>query len=110
MMFDIYFFLFLLSVGYIFGSIIEKRHFNSLQKREEEMLYLPMIALKKPLLENDIKNSVLVNGSVVISIDFFKKDSSIFLKLEADDIFQDQVILPTDCERFLTLNGLCSVI
>ncbi len=72
-MYDILFFLFLLIVGYIFGTIIEKRHFNSLKKREEEMLYLPMIAIKKPLREETITRSVLVNGSVVISIDFFKK-------------------------------------
>lgn len=72
-MYDILFFLFLLIVGYIFGTIIEKRHFSSLQKREEEMLYLPTIALKKPLNDKDITGTVLVNGSVVISIDFFKK-------------------------------------
>ncbi len=72
-MYDILFFLFLLIVGYVFGTIIEKRHFSSLTKREEEMLYLPMIAIKKPLRDEDITRSELVNGSVVISIDFFKK-------------------------------------
>ncbi len=60
-------------IGYVFGTIIEKRHFKSLIKREEEMLYLPTIALKKPLREEGIQSSTLVNGSVVISIDFFKK-------------------------------------
>ena len=72
-MYDILFFFILLVIGYIFGTIIEKRHFKALSRREEEMMYLPMIALKKPLEEEQIKQSVLVNGSVVISIDFFKK-------------------------------------
>ena len=72
-MYDILFFLALIMIGYISGTIIEKRHFKSLLKREEEMLYLPTIALKKPLNDNDIERSMLVDGSVVISIDFFKK-------------------------------------
>lgn len=72
-MYDILFFLALIMIGYISGTIIEKRHFKSLQEREEEMLYLPTIALKKPLNEKDIERSTLVDGSVVISIDFFKK-------------------------------------
>ncbi len=72
-MYDILFFLFLLTLGYIFGTIIEKRHFTALQRREEQMVYLPMIAIKKPLKDENITHSELVNGSVVISIDFFKK-------------------------------------
>ena len=72
-MYDILFFVTLLLVGYVFGTIIEKRHFAALAKREEQMLYLPAISLKKPMQEEGITRSVLVNGSVVISIDFFKK-------------------------------------
>ena len=72
-MYDILFFVTLLLVGYVFGTMIEKRHFATLAKREEQMLYLPTISLKKPLQEEGITRSVLVDGSVVISIDFFKK-------------------------------------
>jgi uncharacterized protein YbjQ (UPF0145 family) len=73
MMYDIGFFLLLLSVGFISGSIVEKRHYRSIQKREEELVSLPTIMLKRPLNEESIKSCRLVNGSVVISIDFFKK-------------------------------------
>jgi uncharacterized protein YbjQ (UPF0145 family) len=73
MMYDIGFFLLLLSVGFISGSIVEKRHYRSIQKREEELASLPTIMLKRPLNEESIKSCRLVNGSVVISIDFFKK-------------------------------------
>ena len=72
-MYDILIFLVLLLLGYISGTIVEKRHFKSLLKREEESLFMPLIALKKPLHDRDIQESKLVNGSVVISIDFFKK-------------------------------------
>ncbi len=72
-MYDILFFLLLIMIGYIFGTIIEKRHFKSLDEREEAILSLPTIALKKPLNPENITAVKLVNGSVVISIDFFKK-------------------------------------
>ncbi len=60
-------------IGYISGTILEKRHLKSLQEREEELIKLPTIMLKKPLNDTQIKESKLVNGSVVISIDYFKK-------------------------------------
>jgi len=72
-MYDIAFFLLLLIVGYISGTLIEKRHYKSILKREEEYIGLPTIILKRPLNEEEIKSYRLVNGSVVISIDFFKK-------------------------------------
>ena len=72
-MYDIGFFLLLLIVGYIFGTLVEKRHYKSILEREEEYKSLPTIMLKRPLGEDEIKSYRLVNGSVVISIDFFKK-------------------------------------
>lgn len=69
---DILIFVTLIMIGYISGTIIEKRHFKDLQLREEVMA-VPTIALKKPLHNKGITSSVLVSGSVVISIDAFKK-------------------------------------
>ena len=63
----------LLTVGYISGSILEKRHLNSIRSRESEMIDLPTVMLKKPLNTSTITQSKLVTGSVVISIDYFKK-------------------------------------
>lgn len=73
MIYDIGFFLLLLSVGYISGTIVEKRHYKSIREREQLLQALPTIALKKPLNDQEISSVRLVNGSVVISIDFFKK-------------------------------------
>ncbi len=70
---DLIIFLILLSVGYISGTMLEKRHFRKIREREEQMVSLPTIMLKKPLNEKEIKEVKLVNGSVVISIDYFKK-------------------------------------
>ena len=72
-MYDLIIFLILLILGFVIGSIVEKNHFKSINKREEELLNLPTISLKKPLNSNNITETKLVTGSVVISIDFFKK-------------------------------------
>ncbi len=63
----------LLTLGFISGTLLEKRHFKDIRQREEEMVNLPTIMLKKPLNSENIKEAKLVNGSVVISIDYFKK-------------------------------------
>lgn len=63
----------LLALGYIFGTIAERRHYTSIREREEQFKNLPTIMLKKPLNPKEVKEYKLVNGSVVISIDFFKK-------------------------------------
>lgn len=70
---DIYIFLALLVLGYGFGTFAEKRHFASIRKREEELKEIPTIMLKRPLHPEEIKEYKLVNGSVVLSIDYFKK-------------------------------------
>ena len=72
-MYDLIVFATLLLLGYIFGSIAESRHYKSIRKREESFVALPTIALKKPLSPENIKNTKLVAGNVVISIDYFKK-------------------------------------
>jgi len=66
-------FLVLTTIGYISGTILEKKHLKSIQEREEALVNLPTIMLKKPLNDTQVKESKLVNGSVVISIDYFKK-------------------------------------
>ncbi len=73
MLYNLIIFLALLLIGYITGSLIEKRHFKAIRSREEEMVKSPAITLKKPLNVQNISTCRLVNGSVVISIDYFKR-------------------------------------
>lgn len=64
----------LLALGYFFGQRAEKKHFKSIIAREKASLSFPTVTMKTPPpIHNHELDSKLVTGSVVISIDFFKK-------------------------------------
>lgn len=67
-------FLFLLTFGYIFGTSIEKRHYRSIKEREGAIRKIPTTTFKKPIKQPGVLvKSELVMGSVVISVDYFKR-------------------------------------
>lgn len=67
-------FLTLLLLGYIFGSWAERRHFRSIAEREQQWVSLPNSNNRELLLPmQQIEKAELVCGSVVISIDYFKR-------------------------------------
>ncbi|MDP8233620.1 MAG: YbjQ family protein [Candidatus Saelkia tenebricola] len=68
----IYFILFIF-VGYISGTIIEKKHYLDIEVREKKYLNLPAISSKNIEDESRILSANLVSGSVVISLDYFKR-------------------------------------
>lgn len=73
-MFDLYFFLGLLILGYVIGQYLERRHYRSIEAREEQFLGLVTTSSKRPL--GDIPDPVrveMVEGACVISIDYFKR-------------------------------------
>lgn len=71
---DIIIFLSLIALGYFFGRLAEKRHYASILKREQLYLQLPTTTAKKPIGSLPaVKDSKLVTGSVVISVDYFKR-------------------------------------
>jgi uncharacterized protein YbjQ (UPF0145 family) len=70
---DLVIFLFLTGLGYTAGSIAERRHYRSISRRETELLRLPVVTLKNPYPEEALRGGVMVMGSVVISIDYFKR-------------------------------------
>ncbi len=63
----------LIALGYFAGSRAEKKHYRSINKREEEFLYMPAVTLKNVTNQGEIAQSKLVTGSVVISVDYFKR-------------------------------------
>ena len=63
----------LIILGYVSGSIVEKRHYSSIKKREEEMVELLVINIRRICHDSDVQHSTLVTGSAVISIDYFKR-------------------------------------
>ena len=72
-MYDLIVFLILISLGYGFGHIAERRHYKSIIKRETDLNRIPSIALRFPPPSLKPQKTMLVMGSVVISIDYFKR-------------------------------------
>ncbi len=72
-MFDLILFLILLALGFGFGQYLEKRHYKSILKREDQLRHIPAIATKYLPAEFLPCTTTVVAGNVVISIDFFKK-------------------------------------
>lgn len=65
-------FLILLTLGYVFGQMAEKRHYKSIIEREGELNALPAIASRFPPTDK-LYQQVLVTGNTVISVDYFKR-------------------------------------
>ncbi|MFQ3229959.1 YbjQ family protein [Reinekea sp.] len=59
-------------LGYIFGSLAERRHYRSIIAREEQYRKLLVVAQRFPFVPN-VKQTILVTGNVVISVDYFKR-------------------------------------
>jgi len=72
-MYDLIIFITLLAVGYGFGRYAESKHYTSIRKREKELNSLPAIASRVPPPGRSDLKSQLVTGSVVISVDYFKR-------------------------------------
>ena len=63
----------LVLIGLIVGSILERKHFESIRKREKASIKLPVINLDSYDKNKTLRKSYLVSGSVVISVDYFKR-------------------------------------
>ncbi|MFH1983102.1 MAG: heavy metal-binding domain-containing protein [Pseudomonadota bacterium] len=73
-MYDLLFLLGLITLGYISGTIVEKRHYKRIIAREKAFLNLPAVTLKTvDYPDRQVASAHLVTGSAVISIDYFKK-------------------------------------
>ena len=67
-------FIILIALGYIAGTLAESNHYQSIKKRERLFLAIPAVTIKNGLDDNAvIDNAQLVSGSVVISLDYFKR-------------------------------------
>jgi uncharacterized protein YbjQ (UPF0145 family) len=64
----------LICLGYIGGTIAEMRHYRSIITREKQFLKLPTVTINR-IIEKDveIKSVEMVQGSAVISVDYFKR-------------------------------------
>jgi uncharacterized protein YbjQ (UPF0145 family) len=63
----------LLALGYAFGRHFEKQHYKSIIKHEAELRHIAAIASRIPPVPQLADDPLLVTGSVVISVDYFKR-------------------------------------
>ncbi len=71
---DLIIFLSLMALGYFAGTWAEKRHYRSIKERERQLLHLPAVTIRDiPYPADRIRSVELVDGSAVISVDYFKR-------------------------------------
>ena len=70
---DLIIFLAILVGAYFVGTSVERAHYSEIKHRERAFIRLPAVTSKKILDEDMIGESQLVAGSVVISLDHFKR-------------------------------------
>ncbi len=63
----------LLGVGFSFGRIAEARHFRSIRAREGQLRNVTAITCENLPAQWSANSGGLVSGSVVISLDYFKR-------------------------------------
>lgn len=71
-MYDLIILLVLLTLGYVFGQISEKRHYRSILRREQQFRSLLLVPSRFPPMYVRAPQTRLVAANVVISVDFFK--------------------------------------
>ncbi len=65
--------LMVLTVTYLVGSAIERRHFDSLRKREARLRAFPTVTFERLPEGWQVADSGLAMGSTVVSLDYFKR-------------------------------------
>jgi uncharacterized protein YbjQ (UPF0145 family) len=72
-MIDLIILLTLLALGYAFGSYTESKHYKSIIDRENRLRPIPAVTSRFPPITKSSTNATLVSGSVVVSVDYFKR-------------------------------------
>ena len=71
--FDLLLFVVLLALGYSIGRMKERRHYQSIRRRERELAGVLAFGIRFPPDPHTPRECVLVTGSVVVSSDYFKQ-------------------------------------
>jgi uncharacterized protein YbjQ (UPF0145 family) len=78
---DLLIFGILIALGYVAGSLAEKRHYSSIKKRERQLVDMPVVTIRRACADSEVRECELVMGSAVISIDYFKRFLAILRNL-----------------------------
>lgn len=65
--------LLILMFAYFIGSWIERRHFTSIREREAENRAYPVVSFDTMPADWNVNQATMVIGSIVISLDYFKR-------------------------------------
>lgn len=66
-------FIALLVLGYFIGKAKERKHYRSIRTREDEFLHKPAITTRQVQPDRVVASTDLAIGSVVISVDYYKR-------------------------------------
>lgn len=80
-MIQIYFAIAFLVIGLTVGTCLEWLHYRSIRKREHGFVTLPTTSLKYVPDQHHVQHAELVMGSVVISVDYFKRFAASLKKM-----------------------------
>lgn len=70
--------LLLLVLGYVAGQVAEKNHYRSIRAREKKFLHTPVLTAKGLDDARRVAHATLVVGSVVVSVDYYKRFLALF--------------------------------
>ena len=65
--------LLILMIAYFIGSAIERRHFKDIQAREKRQRAFPVVTFETLPEDWQVTSAELIQGNVVISLDYFKR-------------------------------------
>jgi uncharacterized protein YbjQ (UPF0145 family) len=63
----------LIVLAMVTGTLLEKRHFQDIRQREATLSRMPLLVGKAYPLDTEVAEARLVHGSVVVSVDYFKR-------------------------------------
>ena len=85
-MYQFYFAIAFLILGLTVGTFLERMHYRSIRRRELGFVTLPATTMKFAPDEQHILRAELVTGSVVISVDYFKRFTASLKKIFGGEI------------------------
>jgi uncharacterized protein YbjQ (UPF0145 family) len=72
-MIELLVFLALLALGLGVGRTVERSHYRSIREREARSMGTPAVSFRTLPDDRPVRDAVLVQGGVVISVDYFKR-------------------------------------
>ena len=76
----------LLVLGFVVGKVVESRHYRNIREREQKVLGVPAVSCKTLSDPRPIAEVALTTGSVVVSVDHYKRFLMVFRKIFGGEV------------------------